>query len=366
MRDSGAARQGARWSGLGWGLCAVAIWSGSFVLTRLGVRTTLNAYDITALRFGFGALVLLPVVWKKGFAVARVGWPGLVLLVSGTGAPYALLIAAGLQFAPASEAAALVPGPMSVMAALLGTVLLGERLAARGWWGAGAILLGSLLIAGGAATPGERCGDAAFLLAALLWAGYVIVLRRTRLPALHATAIVSVGSAAAYLPVYAAFLPVGLGHAPLSDIAAQAVYQGGLTTVVGLIAFNRAVALLGAAAGAALPALVPVATLVMAALLLNETPSPAAIAAAILVAAGVLLVTSARRLPRPTAPPPRRSTSKSLQKPRQPAPARRRPGATSTSRRKRSAGSLRLTPRGRSAPRAARSSRRRRRRSPFR
>jgi drug/metabolite transporter (DMT)-like permease len=89
-------------------------------------------------------------------------------------------------------------------------------------------------------------------------------------------------------------LPVGLGRAPLADIVLQAVYQGGLTTVLGLFAFNRAVALLGPAAGAALPALVPVVTPVLAALLLGETPGPRDIAAAGLVGAGVALVTSAR------------------------------------------------------------------------
>jgi hypothetical protein len=56
----------ARLIGIGWGLTAVAVWSGSFVMTRLGVRTTLNAFDLTALRFAFGAILLSPVIWKQG------------------------------------------------------------------------------------------------------------------------------------------------------------------------------------------------------------------------------------------------------------------------------------------------------------
>ena len=203
-----------------------------------------------------------------------------------------------LRFAPASQAAALIPGPMSVMAAILGLILLGERLRVRGWLGAALILVGSLIIAGFSGAPHASFGHAAFLLAALLWAGYVIVLRRTRLPALQATAIVAVVSAVLFLPVYIALLPIGLARAPLADIAVQAVYQGGLTTVIGLVAFNRAVILLGAAAGAALPALVPVVTLILAALLMNETPTSFDIAAAGLIGVGVLLVTSARNPPR--------------------------------------------------------------------
>jgi drug/metabolite transporter (DMT)-like permease len=285
---------GRRMSGIAWGFLAVAIWSGSFVLTRLGVKTTLNAHDITALRYGFAALVLLPVLWRRGRVFARLGPLSLAVLVAGTGAPYALLIAWGLQFAPASQAAVLVPGPMSVLAAILGVAVLHERLRPKGWLGAASILVGSLIVAGLATGAHERLGHAAFLLAALLWAGYVIVLRRVRLPALQATAIVAVGSAVTYLPIYLAFLPVGLSDAPFADIAVQAIYQGGLTTVLGLVSFNRAVSLLGAASGAALPALVPVATLILGALLLGERPALADIAAACLIGIGVLLITSAR------------------------------------------------------------------------
>ncbi|MDQ0474515.1 DMT family transporter [Labrys wisconsinensis] len=280
-------------AGLAWGLIAVAIWSGSFVLTRLGMRTSLGACDITALRFGFAGVLMLPVIRREGLALARLGWAGLAVLIAGTGAPYVLLIALGLRFAPAGQAAALVPGPMCAMAAILAAALLHERLAARGWWGVAAILAGSVLIAG-LGPGGLDPGHAAFLAAALLWAGYVLVLRRSGLTALHATAIVAVGSAVLYLPIYAAVLPVGLGQAPLADIVLQAVYQGGLTTVLGLLAFNRAVALLGPVAGAALPALVPVVTLVLAALLLGEAPGLRDIAAAGLIGAGVALVTSAR------------------------------------------------------------------------
>jgi len=47
--------------GLGWAVAAITIWSGSLVMLRLGVTTSLNAYDLTALRFGVAALILAPV-----------------------------------------------------------------------------------------------------------------------------------------------------------------------------------------------------------------------------------------------------------------------------------------------------------------
>ena len=281
--------------GIFWGLFAVILWAGSFVLTRFGVKTSLNACDITALRFATAALLLFPVVWRKGIPVSSAGWPGIAVLISGIGAPYGLLVALGLQFAPASHAAALIPGSMTIIVAILGLVILKERQPPLRWLGILTILAGSLLIGGFTlARPGnlaESLGHGLFLAAAFLWAGYVIVLRRTGLAPLHATAIVAVGSSILYLPLYALFLPVGIGGAPLFDVAVQAFYQGGMTTIVGLLAFNRAVVLLGATGGAAITALVPVVTLLIAAAFLREAPSSLETIAVLLVCAGVLLVT---------------------------------------------------------------------------
>jgi drug/metabolite transporter (DMT)-like permease len=294
--ESGAAAPdgGTLLLGLAWGLGGVVVWSGSFVLTRLGVKTTLTAYDIIALRYGVGALLLLPVLMKHGLALDRLGWRGLLMLVAGGGAPYALISAIGMSYAPASQAGALIPGMMTVMVAMLGVVLWRDRPPAQAWWGVGAILVGSLMIGWWSSQPGQGPGHVAFVFAALLWAGYVLILRRARLPALHAASLSAILSAAAYLPVYLLFLPNNLSTAPFADVALQAGYQGVLTTVFGLLAFNRAVALLGAAAGASLSALIPLITMVLAALLLAEIPQPHDVVAALLIAAGVVLLTASR------------------------------------------------------------------------
>jgi drug/metabolite transporter (DMT)-like permease len=289
---------GSRIQGVAWGLIGVFLWAGSFILTRLGVRTSLNPYDLIALRFGFAGAVLLPVVAKRGFAFEALGGTGFVMLVAGSGAPYALLCAIGLAFAPASQAAALIPGFMTAIVALLGALLLRERLAPLHWASVATILAGCLLVGGRSAGPEESLGHAIFLGAALLWAGYVIVLRRSGLSALQATAIAAVASAIGYLPIYAAFLPHAIGHAPWPDLLLQAVYQGGLTTVLGLLAFNQAVRLLGATGGSALSSLIPVVTLGLGAVLLGERPGPTDLLAACLITGGVASLALSGR-PRP-------------------------------------------------------------------
>src|SRR2546422_9419982 len=74
-----------------YGLAAVSIWSGWIVVARLGLRTSLTPWDIAALRFGVAGLLLAPYLLRKGLAIERLGWLGLLALVLGGGAPMVLL-----------------------------------------------------------------------------------------------------------------------------------------------------------------------------------------------------------------------------------------------------------------------------------
>ena len=87
------------------GLAAVAIWAGWSVMTRLAVTTSLDAWDIAALRFGVAGLLLSPVLVRRGLARDRLGWLGLAVIIAGTGAPYALVAAVGCALHPPTTAA---------------------------------------------------------------------------------------------------------------------------------------------------------------------------------------------------------------------------------------------------------------------
>src|SRR5438874_9285912 len=98
--------------GAAFGVAAVSIWASWSVITRLAVTTGLDAWDIAALRFGVAGLILMPVVMRRGLAGDRLGWLGLATIIAALGAPYVLVAAAGLRFAPASDQGALNPGCM--------------------------------------------------------------------------------------------------------------------------------------------------------------------------------------------------------------------------------------------------------------
>ncbi len=279
-------------SGLGWAVLAITVWSGSLVMLRLGVTTSLNAFDLTMLRFGVAALILAPVALRRGIGTDRLGPTGLVAMVIAFGALYVLLITLALKTAPAAAAGALNPGVMAIVSVLLGRVIFGDRLGTARFAGLVVTASGIVLFtrAGGAITIGHLI----LIGTGTMWASYALIVRYAAVPALNATAIVAVGSAAFYLPVYLLALPKQMLAAPLADVLIQAGFQGVLVSVVAIYAFNRSAELLGVVAGATLPALIPVVTLGLGVLVLGETAGSGEIVSAIMVTMGLALILAGR------------------------------------------------------------------------
>ena len=302
MRDAAgeSAAATARYvTGALYGVSAVCIWALWIAITRYGVKSSLTAYDLTMLRFATAGLILLPVVLRKGWALERLGWTRLLVLVCGAGAPYVLVASSGLRFAPAAHGGAMMPGVMPLFVALLSLVLFKEKFSPSRKAGYALIAAGVAAIVG-VSSLGVReqtLGHALFLSAAFIWSCYAIALRQSRLDSLHATALVSVGSCVLYLPFY--FWSQGLHvlAAPLRDIAFQAVFQGVIVSIVALFLFGKAIETLGASAGAAFGALTPALAALLAIPILGEVPSARDWAAILSVSTGVYLA-SGGRLPK--------------------------------------------------------------------
>jgi drug/metabolite transporter (DMT)-like permease len=275
------------------GLAAAGIWAGWIVVARLGLRSGLTPWDIAALRFGVGGLVLLPYLRRKGLAIERLGWVGLAAVVLGCGAPMVLLVNAGLLFAPAAHAGGLFSGMVPLMVALLAAPILHEAFTSVKSVGIVLILAGVIGIvwsADGTIGTRQNIGHVLFVAGAFSWACYTVAMRRARLDGLHAAAIADVGNLVLYLPVYALVAGASLLVAPPTDIALQAIVQGVLTAVISLVLYGRAVSILGASGGAAFPALCPAMTAVLAIPILGEWPAPVDWIAIILISAGVYVV----------------------------------------------------------------------------
>lgn len=278
--------------GLVWAATAITIWSGSLVMLRLGVTTNLNAYDLTALRFGIAALLLAPVIYQHGFALKRLGTGGALTMVAGFGAPYILLVSFALQTAPAFAAGSINPGAMAIVSILLGWRVCGDKIGPIRILGIVTILVGTSFLANLLSNGAPPIGHFILIITGVMWAGYTLTVRRSGIAALHATAIVAVGSALLYLPIYATVLPKQLTAAPVADIVMQAAFQGVFVSVVAVFAFNRSAEQLGSLAGTTLPALIPVVTLGLGTVFLGETIGNIEITSAILIGAGVAMTLS--------------------------------------------------------------------------
>ena len=257
------------------GLAAVSIWSGNIVVGGLGLRSSLTAWDITAIRFAVAGVLLAPLLMRLGLALDRLGWWGVAALVLG-GAPTVLLANAGLLFAPAVHAGALFAGVMPLMTAILAAFLLNEAFTLMKRVGLAFIAIGVALIvwgAGIAVGTSQTIGHLLFLAAALAFACYTVALRRARLDGLHAAAISAVGSMLLFLPPYALVAGASVFDAPLTAIGLQALVQGVLTAVVSYVVYGRAVSILGASSGAAFAASCPAMTALMAIPILGEWPT---------------------------------------------------------------------------------------------
>jgi drug/metabolite transporter (DMT)-like permease len=289
----------ARWDlalGIATGLLTAALWGSWVVITRFGVTTSLTPYDVAFLRYALASLVLAPLLLRHGLGFKELGLGGSLMLVTGAGAPFFIVSATGMRFAPAADIGALLPGAMPLFVALFSAVWLRERFTPPRLLGLGLIVLGILGVGGWALVAsgnGAWRGHALFLCGAALWAGYTLVLRRAGLGAWHAAALVNLYSLVGFAPIYGLALAPRLATAPLADVAVQAVVQSVLSGIVGLWAYAQSVRRLGPSRAAAFSALTPVFAVLIAIPVLGEIPDLVTVLAIVAVCVGVVLVSGA-------------------------------------------------------------------------
>ena len=283
-------------AGVAWALLTVAIWGMWSVYTRLGLIRSLHPEDLVALRFGISGLLLLPLLVPISRGISRSVWIEGVLLAACQGAPFVLLLAAGLVFAPANHAPALTTGLMPLFAAVLSFLFFGKRTDIWRSIGLALIICGAFTLAGVSFRdePKVLFGDLLFVGASVMATLYTLRAGHLALTATQGASIVCVYSMVGYLPIYFCLADVHrLWEAPAHEVLFQAIYQGVLMGAVSMLTFNKAIALLGAPTASAFVSLVPVVATLAAIPVLNEVPSfwdslaVAAISCGVVAAAGV-------------------------------------------------------------------------------
>lgn len=281
-----------------WGLlCGATMALGaslSFTAARAGILGGLLAVDMIFARFIVAGLIMLPLLVRFGVRdLAGIGWRRALMLTFLGGAPFALLQTGGYGFAPLAHGAVIAPSTVTIVSTIGAALFLRERLSRNHLVGA-AIVLGGIVLVGwdGLVQPSDErawLGDLMFFVSSVLWAGFTLLLRHWRVPALRATAVVSVLSCLVATPVY--LTAMGTAHLqalPLGSLAFQGLVQGGLQGAVTMVAYSQAVMLLGVSRAVLFPAIVPAVSVMLGIPIVGEIPSVLQVAGLGLVTLGLL------------------------------------------------------------------------------
>lgn len=299
--DEGSTRQ-ARAQGLAWGLLAAVIWASYSVLARYAVKAGLGPADLTLLRFAPGALLMAPLLWRYGLRdLAGIGWKRGLLLAMLAGPGFSMLFMTGFTLAPLAHGAVIAPAAQMLAGVLLSAWIAHQGLTREAVVGAAFVLLGLVCVGGDALWHGQGgltlLGDALFLLAGCCWGLFGALSRRWRLEPLRLTAVVLVLSMLLFAPGFALLSDfTRLAAASTGLIVVQVLAQGVGAGLIAMLAFNRAVALLGSARAAFFGALVPGAATLLAVPVLGEVPSVLQLIGIAAVVVGLLVAFGAVRL----------------------------------------------------------------------
>ncbi len=289
-------------TGLAWGLLAAVIWASYSVLARLGVKAGLSPGDLTLLRFAPGALLMAPLLWRWGLRdLAGIGWPRGLLLTVLAGPGFSLLFMTGFTLAPLAHGAVIAPACQMLAGVGLSAWLANQRLTRETALGAGFVLLGLLSMGGDSLLHGEGgltlAGDLLFAAAGACWGLFGALSRRWQVDPLRVTGVVVVLSFVLFAPLFLARADLGrLAGAGTSMLVMQVLAQGLGAGLVAVLAFSRAVALLGSARAAFFGALVPGAASLLAIPVLGELPSALQWLGVVAVVCGLLIAFGAVRL----------------------------------------------------------------------
>ena len=247
------------------------MWAGFSLVSRLGGKSILTPYDIFALRLITASLVLLPFAGSMPAGAWRDRRLWLLTILCSL--VYCPLAFNGFKYAPASHGGILLSGMQPLLISIVAWLIAGTRPSRMRCIGLILITIGIVC----AAMPyfsvwsaDSVFGDLLILLSSILWAFYGVLAARWGYSAWTLTRAVAFGSAMIYLPIYVLWLPKALAAAPLSMIVVQSVFQGVVATILAMLTYLKAIALLGAERTAAFLALVPIVIGIAAVPLLDE------------------------------------------------------------------------------------------------
>ncbi|MBB4041779.1 drug/metabolite transporter (DMT)-like permease [Microvirga flocculans] len=286
-------------TGIMWGLTAALAWAGYNVGSRLGRMDGLSAMDMSMVRFGIAALVLVPFVLSRRNE-HKLGWGRLLVLLALAGPLFGLLINTAFGLAPLSHAVVLTAGATMVSATGLAWIIDHKAPPVFRLLGMAVLIAGLVVIAAG--QDGQEpqssariwLGDLCFAAAGTLWGIFTYLIGRWKVDPVVGIGHVSILSTLAFLPF---FLTLHTGGSATSGAwLSQVFFQGILGGCLGPIAIAKAISHLGAPEASLFPSLVPSGALLLAIPLLGEWPTSSEVLGVAICTLGLLTAFNIMRL----------------------------------------------------------------------
>ncbi len=277
-------------------------WAGNSVLARLVVGDgSVPPVGLAFWRWVVGVLVLLPLAWphlRADLPAMRASaWDMLLLSALGI-AGFNTFLYLGLQTTTALNGV-MIQSCIPVMVAALGVALFRDRVRPWQWVGIAISLAGAATLV----SRGElrtfidlafNTGDLYVLAAAVVYAGYTVLLRRR--PAIHPLSFVLATFVLGAIMLLPFYLLETLQGRPMPwswQAGASVGYAAVCASVLAYLCFNRAVALAGPSLAGLCIHLIPVFGSLLAIGLLGEEAHGYHAIGIALIAAGILLATRA-------------------------------------------------------------------------
>lgn len=276
----------------------VFVWSFWLIVSRVANNSGLTIYDLAAFRYGLAAIVAVPLClyykpWR-GLRLSQIAVLSFIL-----GPIYILTVFSGFLYAPAAHGGVFMNGMLPLISIIFAIVLLRKLPSFQQVLGTALILVSAVVLAFDASvTSGEDAwiGDLLFLIGALFFSSYVILSERWQLGAMQIIFCGTVVNAVLYLPVWWLWLPSGLGDAPMGPLLLQAIYQGFVPNLIGLLFIAHASRTIGNGNTSFILAAVPGGGAILGALILGENLSPTSVLALVMLTVGLLISVRKRKL----------------------------------------------------------------------
>jgi len=281
----------SHYSGYAAAWAIVFVWSFWLIISRIANDSGLTIYDLAAMRYGLAALVAVPLcLYYKPWRGLRLTQVALLSFILGP--VYILFVFAGFLYAPAAHGGIFMNGVLPLFSILFGIILVRTAPSLRQVLGATLILASAIVLAWDAVvTSGVNAwiGDLFFVIGALFFSSFIVLSERWNLGAMQIIFCGTVVNAVLYLPVWALWLPSGLASAPLGPLLLQAIYQGFVPNLIGLLFIAHASRTIGNGNTSSILAAVPGGGALLGVLILGESISPIGISALISLTVGLLI-----------------------------------------------------------------------------